>query len=120
MTNQILELFKTLIQRVNSSNEHQMFIQEWVGPYPGKILQLQTDKGAFHIILHQQGNVELQSGIAPSPDVIYQATSQTLMDLFTGKATFRELTKTWKLLVIGAGHESVPLARLILRVLQAT
>jgi hypothetical protein len=41
------------------------------------------------------------------------------MKVFTGQVTFREVMKRWDLIIMGAGHESVPLGQLIMRVLQA-
>jgi hypothetical protein len=41
------------------------------------------------------------------------------MNLFTGRASFRDLMKRWELIIIGAGHESLPLGQLMMRVLQA-
>ncbi|MFW9830750.1 MAG: SCP2 sterol-binding domain-containing protein [Candidatus Thorarchaeota archaeon] len=120
MTNQVLEMFERLIERVNDSAEHRDFIREWVGAYQGKVLQLETEKGTFHIVLYRKGKISLKTGAYPSPDVIYKATTKTLMNLFTGQASFRDLTKRWELVIIGAGHESLALGQLILRVLQST
>ena len=118
LTNQLAQLFETMIQQVNDTPEHREFIRDWVGPYQGKVLQLETDDVTFHILLHRKGTMELRIGSYPSPEVIYKASTDTLMSLFTGRATFRDLTKRWELIVIGAGHESLPLGQLMMRVLQ--
>jgi hypothetical protein len=115
----MLQMFEILIERVNKTADHRKFIREWVGPYQGKVLQLETDQGTFHILVHQQGTMDLKQGIYPSPDVIYKASTETLMSLFTGRASFRDLMKRWELIIIGAGHESVPLGQLMMQVLQA-
>ncbi|MFX1301213.1 MAG: hypothetical protein ACFFAL_05005 [Promethearchaeota archaeon] len=118
MTNQLTQLFETMIQQVNVTPEHREFVREWVGPYQGKVLQLETDEGTFHILLHRKGTMELRNGSYPSPEVIYKAATVTLMNLFTGQVSFRDLMKRWELIVIGAGHESIPLGQLMMRILQ--
>ncbi len=119
MSNQMVQMFEMLIDRVNKTAEHREFIREWVGPYQGKVLQLETDQGSFHILLHHKGTMKLRQGTYPSPDVIYKASTETLMNLFSGQASFRDLMKRWELVIIGAGHESVPLGQLMIRVLQS-
>ena len=119
MSNQMVQMFEMLIARVNKTAEHREFIREWVGPYQGKVLQLETDQGSFHILLHHKGTMKLRPGTYPSPDVIYKASTETLMNLFSGQASFRDLMKRWELVIIGAGHESVPLGQLMIRVLQS-
>lgn len=118
LTNQIAQLFETMIQQVNDTPKHREFVRDWVGPYQGKVLQVETDDAIFHILLHRKGTMELRIGSYPSPEVIYKASTETLMSLFTGRATFRELMKRWELIIIGAGHESLPLGQLMMRVLQ--
>lgn len=120
MTSQMLQLFETLTKRVNETPKHRDFLRNWVGHYQGKIIQLETDEDTFHIIINQKGTMQLQKGTYPSPDVIYKAKAQTLMDLFTGRANFRDLMKRWEIIIIGAGHESVPLAQLLFNVLQSS
>ena len=118
VTNQLVQIFNELIAKVNETPEHREFIREWVGPYQGKVLQIETDQGTFHIRLHRQGTMEMRDGVYPSPEVIFKASTKTLMNLFTGQASFRELMKKWELVIIGAGHESVSLGQLLMRVLQ--
>lgn len=120
MTATMEQLFENLIKQVNDDSEHRKFIQKWVGPYQGKVLQLETEKGAFHIRLYRKGTMTLHKGVYPSPDVIYKSSTDTFMKLFTGQATFRELMKSWNLVIIGAGHESVPLGQLLMRILQSS
>lgn len=118
MANQLMQMFEALINRVNDTAEFREFVRNWVGPYQGKVLQLETDKSTFHVVLHRRGTMILKSGPYPSPDVIYKASTETLMNLFTGQASFRDLTKRWELIIIGAGHESVSLGQLMMRVFQ--
>ncbi len=120
MTHQIAELFEGFISQVNKVPEHRAFIREWVGPYQGKVLQVETETETFHILLHRKGIMELRYGSYPSPEVIYKASSKILMSLFTGQASFRDLMKRWDLIIIGAGHESVPLNQLMMRVLRSS
>jgi len=119
MTSQMVQLFETLIKRVNETPAHRQFIQGWVGAYQGKVLQLDTDDGSFHVILKRDGSMRLRAGTYPSPDIIFKASTQTLMSLFTGRADFRDLVKRWELVIIGAGHEAVPLAKLVFDVLKS-
>jgi NAD(P)H-flavin reductase len=119
VTTAIEQLFEALIKRVNISPEHREFIRNWIGPYQGKVLQLETDKGAFHIRLYRKGTMTQHMGTYPSPDVIYKSSVDIFMKLFTGQTTFRELMKRWDLVVIGAGHESVPLGQLFIQILQS-
>lgn len=118
MTNSLIQIFHGLIAKVNETPEHRTFIRDWVGPYQGKVLQVETDEKPFHIVLYKQGTMELRLGSYPSPEVIYKASTKTLMNLFTGQASFRDLMKKWDLIIIGAAHESVPLGRLMMQVLQ--
>jgi putative sterol carrier protein len=118
MTSPIRQLFDGLITKVNKTAKLREQVRNWVGPYQGKILQLETEAETVHIIIFKQGTMELRNGSYPSPDVIYQASSETLMRLFTGQTSFRDLMKRWELVIIGAGHESVPLGQLMMQVLQ--
>jgi hypothetical protein len=120
MTNQMVQLFEMLIERVNETESHRQFVRGWVGGYQGKVLQLETDDGSFHVILKKDGSMRLQAGSYPSPDIVFKATTQTLMNLFTGRADFRDLVKRWELVIIGAGHEAVPLAKLVFEVLKSS
>lgn len=113
------QMFGTLIKQVNDNADHREFVRNWVGAYQGKVLQVETEKGAFHIRLYQKGTMTLHNGQYPSPDVIYRSSVDTLMKLFTGQASFRDLIRSWDLIIIGAGHESVPLGQLFMRVLQS-
>jgi hypothetical protein len=120
MTSQMLQLFETLTKKVNENPKHRDFLRKWVGKYHGKIIQLETDEDNFYIIVYEKGSMQIQKGTYPSPDVIYKAKAQTLLDLFTGKANFRELMKRWEIIIIGAGHESVALAQLLFEVLKSS
>ena len=120
MASQLIQLLQALTDRVNRGEEHRRFVAGWVGPYQGKVIQLETDEGTHHIILKRDGTMTLREGPYPSPDVIYKAKAQTLLEVFTGRADPRNLMKSWKLLVMGAGHESLPLAQLMRNILTST
>lgn len=120
MTSQMIQLFETLIKRVNETATHRRFVQDWVGNYQGKVLQLDTDEGNFHVVLKKDGSMQLRAGTYPSPDIVFKASSQTLLNLFTGRADFRDLLKRWELVIMGAGHEAVPLAKLVFDVLMSS
>jgi hypothetical protein len=120
MASQMVQLFEMLIKRVNETDAHRQFVRGWIGPYQGKVLQLENNDGNFHVILRKDGSMRLEKGTYPSPDIILKASTQTLMNLFTGRADFRDLLKRWELVIIGAGHEAVPLAKLVLEVLKSS
>jgi hypothetical protein len=115
LSDTLQQLIDGLVTRVNDTPELQEFVRSWVGSYHGKILQLETEKETRHLILSRDGTIRVHKGNYPSPDVIYKAPAQTLLDLFTGQANFRELIKRWELVIIGAGHESAQLAKLIIQ-----
>ena len=119
MSNPLHQLIDGLVTRVNENPELQEFVRNWVGSYHGKILQLETEKRTLHLILARDGTIRVKKGSYPSPDVIYKAPAQTLLDLFTGQANFRELIKRWELVIIGAGHESTQLAKLIMQAMSS-
>ena len=118
MTSQLKQIFEGAIKKINETAEHREFVREWIGPYQGKVIQLETEEETFHIVLQREGTMEMRQGSYSSPEVIYKASTNTLLSLFTGQASFRELMKKWELIIIGAGHESVPLGQLMLRILQ--
>ena len=120
VSNPLQQLIDGLITRVNETPDLREFVRKWVGSYHGKILQLETDKGTLHLILTRDGTIRVNPGSYPSPDIIYKAPAQTLLDLFTGKANFRELIKRWELVIVGAGHESVQLAKLIMQAMSGS
>jgi hypothetical protein len=120
MSNPLEQLIDGLVTRVNDTPNLRKFVRNWVGAYHGKILQLETEKGVLHLILARDGTIRVNQGSYPSPDVIYKAPAQTLLDLFTGQANFRELIKRWELVIVGAGHESAQLAKLIIQAMSSS
>ncbi|MGQ4912496.1 MAG: hypothetical protein ACP6KW_10040 [Candidatus Thorarchaeota archaeon] len=113
---QLQQFFEFLISKVREKPDLQKQVTEWVGHYHGKILQVFTpEHGAQYIVVRKEDPwMELKTGIYPSPDVIYKATSETLLGIFTGEVKFKDTMKDGRLDVIGNAHESDPLANLIL------
>ncbi len=114
MAEQLQEFFKFLIAKTNEKEDLKKQLVDWVGPYDGKILQLHTpDSGDQYLIVTKEG-MTLHEGVYPSPDVIYKATGEILLGIFTGEVKFKDTMKDGRLEVIGNAHESDALANLIL------
>lgn len=108
-----------LSSRVNESEDLQNTVARWVGKQMGKILQVEAEGEIFHVIITPK-KMKVKMGPYPSPDVIYRAEkAETLMDIFSGRVDFRSVIKDWSLVVVGSGHESIPLSELILEVLMS-
>lgn len=117
--NRVRQFMRHICSAVNSSEDHQKFVAQWIDPYQGKILQVDAEGEKFYVVMTKE-KLWMEEGDYPSPDVIYRVKdAQVILDIFTGRAPFRDAMKTWDLWVIGAAHESVPLAQLIFNVMQA-
>ena len=115
----VRQFIRHIASAVNNSDDHKKFVAQWLGPWPGKVLQVEAEGEKFHAIITKK-KMWMEEGDYPSPDVIYRVKdAQIILDIFTGRAPFRNAIKDWSLVVIGAGHESVPLAQLIYNVMQA-
>ena len=101
------DLMNMLVKIVNSKPDLMKKVHNWIGPYNGKVLQLQTDEGLWHLVVSRDG-LALIEGEYPSPDVIYEGTAQLMVDIFTAQADFRKAMKSWDLVVIGAGPVPPP------------
>ena len=110
---QLQEFFKFFLHQVNTKDDLKKNLANWVGPYHGKILQVHTEEGAQYLVVKKDG-MTLHEGTYPSPDVIYKASSEILLGIFTGEIPFKQTMKDGSLEVIGNAHESDPLANLIL------
>jgi len=106
------KIFEEITKKVNESAEGQKIIDEWVGPYDGKILQFETDAEKFYLVI-TDGKMELCTGEYPSPDLTLRGSSQVIMDVFTGRRSVGDVIRSWDLLLMGAGHEGFMLGRLI-------
>lgn len=113
------EIFEEIAKKTNSSAEGQRIIEEWVGPYDGKILQFETDSEKFYLLI-TDGKVEVHRGEYPSPDLTFRGSSQVVVDVFTGKRSVGDAIKSWDLLLMGAGHEGFMLGKLISTVFAET
>ena len=110
---QLQEFFKFLMAKVREKDDLKKVVAEWIGPYHGKVLQVHTEEGDQYIVIRHSG-MTLHDGVYPSPDVIYKASAETLLGIFTGEVPFKDTMKDGRLEVIGNAHESDPLANLIL------
>ncbi|MFX0114167.1 MAG: hypothetical protein ACFFB3_06440 [Candidatus Hodarchaeota archaeon] len=116
MSVQKVKQFMQMLQmKAKQDSSLQDFLKKWVGPYDGKILQVETDGEKFYGVVSKEGTFTIHEGEYPSPDVIYRAPSEILLGIFTGKIRFTEPIKSWELVVVGAAHESVPLSEFILQ-----
>lgn len=114
----VRQFMNHICSAVNNSEEHKKFVAQWLGPFPGKVLQLDAEGEKFYTVITKE-KLWMEEGDYPSPDVIYRVKdAQVILDIFTGRAPFRDAMKTWDLVVIGAAHESVPLAQLIFNIMQ--
>jgi putative sterol carrier protein len=111
---QLDEFFKFLMAKIREKDDLKKLLADWVGPYDGKILQVYTEVGPQYMVVTKD-NMTIHEGVYPSPDVIYEANSATLLGIFTGEVPFKQTMKDGSLKVIGNAHESDPLANLILQ-----
>ncbi len=114
MSEQLQEFFKFLIAKTKEKEDLKKQLADWVGPYDGKILQVHTPDGGDQYIVVTKDGMTLHEGVYPSPDVIYKATGEILVGIFTGEVKFKDTMKDGSLEVIGNAHESDALANLIL------
>jgi len=115
----VRQFMRHIASAVNSSDDHKKFVTQWVGVWPGKVLQVEAEGEKFYTVITKE-KMWMEEGEYPSPDVIYRVKdAQVILDIFTGRQPFRNAMKDWSLFVIGAAHESVPLAQLIFNVMQA-
>ena len=116
MSVQKVKQFMQMLQlKAKQDPSLQDFLKKWVGPYDGKILQVDTDGVHFYGVVSKDGTFTIHDGEYPSPDVIYRAPSEILLGIFTGKIQFMEPIRKWEMIVMGAAHESVPLSEFILQ-----
>ena len=115
----VRQFMRHICSAVNGNDAHKKFVANWIGPWPGKVLQVEVAGEKFYTVMTKE-KMWMEEGDYPSPDVIYRVKDgQVLLDIFTGRTPFRNAMKNWDLWVIGAAHESVPLAQLIFNVMQA-
>ena len=110
------KFFEAIAMKANRSSQGQKIMREWVGPYPGKIIQFITDTEKFYLVV-ANGKLKVFDGEYPAPDLTFKGTTRTIMEVFTGRKRFRDAMKSWELVLIGAGHEGFALGRLITTVM---
>ena len=129
---QLIEMLNLITSKVNSVDSIKKMAQDWVGPYHGKVLQVEIPGYTCHVIVSKKG-MRFEEGAYPSPDVIYRGNAEVLVGIFTGQiAPFTKPIKAWEkgdnstyiprsdeMIVIGAAHESGPLAMIMLEVLMS-
>ena len=113
------EIFEEVAKRVNGDAEGQRVIEEWVGPYEGKILQFETEAEKFYLVI-TLGKMEVCIGEYPSPDLTFRGSSQLIVDVFAGRRSVADAIRSRDLLLIGAGHEGFMLGKLIATALLET
>ncbi len=106
------KIFEEIAKKANNSSEGKRIMKEWVGPYHGKILQLETDAEKFYLAV-TDGRMKVYDGEYPSPDLTFRGSSQVISDVFAGKRSVGDAMKSWDLLLMGAGHEGFILGKLI-------
>lgn len=112
----VKKFLQMIVMKGNASPDAKKIIEEWCGHYPGKIIQVETEGEVYHVILTKK-KVRFAEGEYPSPDLIFRGDSKAFMDVFTGKKLMKDAMASWELVVIGAAHEALPMARLITTVL---
>lgn len=112
----VFKFLQMVIQQGNRKEDALKIMEEWVGPYQGKVLQVETDGKFYHVIITKKG-AKVMEGDYPSPDLVFKAPSDLLMQIFTGRADPIQAIKKWEMIVVGNGHEMVPMNKLIMAVL---
>lgn len=114
---EVYRFLQMVIQQGNRKEDALKIMREWVGPYDGKVLQVETDGKFYYVIITKKG-AKVKEGEYPSPDIIFRASSDLLMQIFTGRITdAMEPIKKWEMIVVGNAHEMVPMRNLLTAVI---
>jgi putative sterol carrier protein len=113
---EVYKFLQMVIQQGNKKEDAVKIMAEWVGSYHGKVLQVETDGKFYHVIITKKG-AKVREGEYPSPDIIFRAQSDLLMQIFTGRADPIEAIKKWEMVVVGNGHEMVPMNKMIMTIM---
>lgn len=113
---EVYKFLQMIVQQGNKKEDALKIMEEWVGPYHGKVLQVETDGKFYHVIITKKG-AKAKEGEYPSPDIIFRAPSDLLMQIFTGRADPIEAIRKWEMVVVGAGHEMVPMNQMIMAIM---
>ncbi|MBU7043523.1 MAG: hypothetical protein HXS47_08005 [Theionarchaea archaeon] len=112
----VYKFLQMVVQQGNKKEDALQIMAEWAHPYPGKVLQVETDGKFYYVVITPQG-ATVKEGEYPSPDIIFRAPSDLLMQIFTGRSDPIEAIKKWEMVVVGAGHEMIPMNQLIMTVM---
>jgi hypothetical protein len=112
----VYKFLQMVIQKGNSKDDALKIMEEWVGPYQGKVLQVETDGEFYHVIITKTG-AQAKKGEYPSPDIVFRASSDLLMQIFTGRADPIQAIRNWDMVIVGNGHEMIPMNKMIMSVM---
>lgn len=106
------KVLQSLVARINGSGECLKRVESWVDGYRGKIVQLITEKGSFHLVF-ARGGVSLRRGEYPSSEITYCGDDNVLLKILRGQSSASVETKTGNLTLWGNMHESLPFESLV-------
>ena len=106
------DFFQTTAVKANESSSGKLIMKEWVGHYDGKVVQFQTGKEVFYIVVADE-TMRVCDGEYPSPDIIFRGPPELIIDVFTLRKSMESAMKSWELVVLGAGHDGFALRELV-------
>ncbi len=112
----VFRFLQMVIMQGNKKEDALKIMERWVGPYYGKVLQIETDGKFYHVIIMKKG-AKVVEGEYPSPDIIFKAPSDVLMQIFTGRAKAEDALRKWEMIIVGNFHETMPMNELVAAVL---
>lgn len=107
----VFRFLQMVIMQGNKKEDVLKIMERWVGPYHGKVLQIETDGKFYHVIIMKKG-AKVVEGEYPSPDIIFKAPSDVLMQIFRGTPA-EDFLRKWEMVIVGNFHETVPMNELI-------
>ncbi len=115
-TASVKKFFEAIAMKANRSSEGTKIMNSWTGHYHGKVIQFETDKEQFYLVVADE-KMRVHEGRYLAPDLTFKGSSKTISEVFTGRKRFGDAMKSWELVLIGAGHEGFALGRLITTVM---
>jgi hypothetical protein len=112
----VKRFFEAIAMKANRSSEGTKIMKNWVGHYHGKIIQFETDREQFYLVV-TDGKMKVHDGRYPAPDLTFKGSSKIIHEVFTGRKRFGDALKNWELVLVGAGHEGFALGKLITTVM---
>ena len=113
---EVHKFLQMIVQQGNKKEDAVKIMKDWVGAYHGKVLQVETDGKFYYVVITKEG-AHVKEGEYPSPDIVFRAPSDLLMQIFTGRADPIEAIKKWEMVVVGSGHEMVPMNKMIMAIM---